>query len=138
VRAGRRLAAELQELRCVVGRDRAVVRALRRVAEQALDHRHGLDARDAFDGEIRLVGEGAGEVVGRDLVLRDERVLNQELRPLIEELGLFITGSGTGRQEEDHSSYVGLDERVVSGLLGVAERHDEHVAAFCLRVSHVC
>jgi hypothetical protein len=44
VRAGRRLAAELQELRCVVGRDRAVVRALRRVAKEALDHRHGLDA----------------------------------------------------------------------------------------------
>jgi hypothetical protein len=72
VRAGRRLAAELQELRSVVGRDCAVVRALRRVAKQALDHRHGLDARDAFDSEIRLVGERAGKVVGRNLVLRDE------------------------------------------------------------------
>jgi hypothetical protein len=88
VRAGRRLAAELQELRCVVGRDRAVVRALRRVAKEALDHRHGLDARDALDGKVRLVGERAGKVVGRDLILRDERVLDQELRPLIKEAGL--------------------------------------------------
>jgi hypothetical protein len=138
VRAGRRLTTELQELRRVVGRDCAVVRALRCVAEQTLDHRHGFDARDALDGEIRLVGEGAGKVVGRDLVLRDERVLDQELRPLVKKLGLSMTGSDTRRHEEDHSSYVGLDERVVSGLLGVAERHDEHVAAFCLRVSHVC
>jgi hypothetical protein len=32
-------------------------------------------------------------------------------------------------------SHVGSNERVVAGLLSIAERHDEHVAALCVGMS---
>lgn len=61
-----------------------VVRAPGGVPDERRDLRHGLDADDALDGEVRLVREAAREVVRADLVGRDERVRDQELRPLVE------------------------------------------------------
>ncbi len=52
--------------------------------------RHGLNADDTFDSEVGLVREGAREVVRAELFGGDEGVLDQELRPLVEEAELWI------------------------------------------------
>lgn len=61
----------------------AVIRATRGVADQRSDLCHGLDTDDALDREVRLVRQAAREVIRADLVRGDERVRDQELRPLV-------------------------------------------------------
>ena len=58
------------------------------VTDKGCDLSHGLDADDTLDGKVRLVLELASKIVCRELLLRDERVRNQEARPLVEEVVL--------------------------------------------------
>ena len=69
-------------------RTHAIVRALRTVADEARHLGHGLDTNDALDREVGLVCETAREVVRAQLQLGNERVLDQELRPLVEQVVL--------------------------------------------------
>ena len=66
-------------------RTHAIVRALRTVADEARHLGHGLDTNDALDREVRLVRETTGKVVRAQLELGDERILDEELRPLVKE-----------------------------------------------------
>ena len=66
----------------------AVVRSPCLVPVELRNLRHGLDADDALDREVRLVRETTRKVVRAELVARDERVLDEVLRPLVEEIGL--------------------------------------------------
>lgn len=82
-----------------------------------------------------MVRECAGEVIRAELVGGDERVLDQELRPLVEQAKLECQESVTRARwmgKEWRWAYVVLDERGVFRLLGVAECHDDHVAALCV------
>ena len=56
------------------------------VAGEVGDDGHGLDADHTLEGEVGLVGEGAGEVVGGDLVGGVEGVLDEVGGPLLENL----------------------------------------------------
>lgn len=73
---------------------------------------HGLDADDAFEREIGLVGERAGEVVRALLRGGDERVADEVVGPLAQVRVVFRQEGGVLR------------------FLRVGEGQDEHVAAF--------
>ena len=76
-----------------------VVRRSRVVAHKQRDLRHRLDADDALDCEVRLIGQAAREVVRAELVRGDERVRDEELRPLVEELELCVIVGISGHDE---------------------------------------
>ena len=61
----------------------AVILAFRVVPEQTRDLCHGTDSDDALDGQVGLIREAPGEVICADLVRRNQRLLDQELRPLV-------------------------------------------------------
>ena len=71
-----------------------------------------MDADDAFEGEVGLVGEQAREVVGALLVGGDQAVLDEVVGPLAQ---VRIVGGQVGG---------------VACFLRVGEGHDQHVAAF--------
>lgn len=62
----------------------AVIGAFCRVAQSRGNLGHSLDADDPLDGEIGLVGQGAGKVICADLISRNERIGDQELGPLVQ------------------------------------------------------
>ena len=64
----------------------AVVRSPCLVPVELRDLRHGLDADDALDREVRLVRETTGEVIRAQLELGDEGILDEELCPLVKEV----------------------------------------------------
>ena len=68
-------------------------------SKQCTDLGHGLDADDALDREVGLVRETAREVVRAQLVRGHERVRDQELRPLVEELELCVIVGISGHDE---------------------------------------
>ncbi len=78
--------AEVLPLGDVAVGDGGVVGAVGGVAGEVGDDGHGFDANHAFEGQVGLVGEGASEVVGGDLVGRVEGFLDQVLSPLLEDL----------------------------------------------------
>lgn len=125
----------------------SIVAGARRVADELRNLGHGAEAQhqlpiamnaerrspysnDALDGEVCLVGERAGEVVGADLVGRDERVGDQELRPLVQETELYAKCQ-LRPPDPTVITYVGLQLREISGLLRVAQRHDDHIPTLC-------
>ncbi len=55
---------------------------------------HSLDSNDAFDSEIGLIGQRSREIISADLVSRNKRVGDEELRPLIQEVRLKCLGLG--------------------------------------------
>ena len=67
-----------------------VVRRFLAVSSEARDLGHRLDADNTLDGQVGLVRECASEVVRAELVRRDERICNEELRPLIKEITLQV------------------------------------------------
>ena len=99
-------------LRVVGGSDGGVVCRAGGVADDAADFRHGLKAYDALYGEVGLVGELAGEVVGAELHSGDEGVLDEVLGPLLED---WVMGG---------------EEGGVGGEFVVGECHEDHVAGF--------
>ena len=110
---------EVLPLRDVALGGGGVVCAVCGVAGEVCDDGHGLDADHALQSQIGLVGKGAGEVVGGDLVGRVEGVLDEVGGPLLEDL--VVLGE------------VGS----VLLALGVGEGHDEHVAALFQRLLFV-
>ena len=66
----------------------AVLRPSRLVPDGVCDLRHGLDTDDALDREVRLVLQVASEVVRAQLGRRHERLVDEELRPLVEGVDL--------------------------------------------------
>ena len=107
-----------------------VVRALRAIARKPRHLAHRADADDALDREVRLVRERAREVVRADLVPWDQRVCDQVLRPLVEQLVLRARNLVWGRRERrGGGTDVRGDERGLARGVRVAQRHDEHVAA---------
>ena len=66
----------------------AVLRPSRLVPNSVRDLRHGLDTDDALDCEVRLVFQVASEVVRAQLRRRYERLVDEELRPLVESIDL--------------------------------------------------
>ena len=66
----------------------AIVVRLILIAEELRNLSHGANADNGLDREVRLVLEVAREVVRAELVARNERVLDEVLRPLVEEGGL--------------------------------------------------
>lgn len=83
----------------------AVVRAACRVSDERGNLSHRLDTDDAFDCQVRLVGEAACEVICADLVRGDERVRDEELRPLVQqvELGVGIVNSCSNKRVRKES-----------------------------------
>lgn len=96
----------------VVCGDGGVLLGVGVVLGQGGDLGHGLQGDDALDGQVGLVDELAGEVVGGELVLGDLGVLDEVFCPLAEELVVVV--------EVLH----------VVGLLGVDEGEEDHVSAF--------
>lgn len=66
----------------------AIVTALCTIAQDRRDCRHGLDTNDTLDGKVSLVGQRSCEIICADLIGWNERIGDQELRPLIEQSGL--------------------------------------------------
>ena len=66
----------------------AIVRRLRVVPIELRDLRHGLDADNTLNREVRLVRKRASEAVRAELLRRLQRVRDEEMRPLIEEVVL--------------------------------------------------
>ena len=66
----------------------AVVRSPCLVPVELRDLRHGLNADDALDREVRLVRQTTRKVVRAELVRRYQGVRDQELRPLVEGIDL--------------------------------------------------
>lgn len=60
-----------------------VVCARGRVTELTPDVGHGLYTNYSLDGEVCLVGQGSSEVVGADLVSRNQSFCYQKLCPLV-------------------------------------------------------
>lgn len=60
-----------------------VVRAFSFVTNQGSDLRHCLDPDDSFDGEIGLIHQVTGKVVGTELISWNKGICDQELGPLI-------------------------------------------------------
>ena len=58
------------------------------VTDKGCDLSHGLDADDTLDGKVGLVRKRAREVVRAQLQFGNERVFDQELRPLVEQVEL--------------------------------------------------
>lgn len=81
------------------------------IADQVAHLAHGFQCDDTLDGEVGLVGERSGKVVGGDLVHRDEGLVDEVAGPLLQ-FGEVLGQVGS-----------------VTGTLGVGEGHDEHVAA---------
>ena len=65
-----------------------ILRTRRLVPDGVRDLRHGLDTDDALDREVRLVLQVASEVVRAQLGRRHERLIDEELRPLVESVDL--------------------------------------------------
>ena len=74
--------------RLTQGSTYAVVRSPCLVPVELRDLRHGLDADDALDREVRLVRETTREVIRAELVRRYQGIRDQELRPLVEQTEL--------------------------------------------------
>ncbi len=66
----------------------AVVRGLRIVPVELRDLRHGLYTDDALDREVRLVRKTAREAVRTELLRGLQRVSDQEVCPLVEQVEL--------------------------------------------------
>ena len=66
----------------------AVVAVRRLVTLEERNLGHSADTDDTLDGKVGLVSESAGKVVRRQLGGRNEGILNEVLRPLIEEVVL--------------------------------------------------
>ena len=75
--------AERLPLVDVVVRDGRKVLPVGGVARRVGDDGHGLDADDALERQVRLVGQRAGKVVRADLVGRDQGLVNEVARPLL-------------------------------------------------------
>lgn len=89
----RRVEGEGFPLRVVGGRGGGVGGRRRGVGAQEGDFRHGGDADDAFDGEVGLVDELAGEVVGRELLAGREGEVEEVGGELLE---LGVVGGEVG------------------------------------------
>ena len=103
--------AEVLPLSDVVVGGGGVIGAVGGVAGQVGDDGHGLDSNHALESQIGLVGEGAGKVVGGDLVGGIKGVLDEVRGPLLQDL--VVLGEVGG----------------VLLALCVSESHDEHVTA---------
>jgi hypothetical protein len=68
----------------------AIVGCFFGVSEQGCNLAHGLDANNALDGQIGLVRECAGEIIGTDLIGRNKRLCDEVLSPLVQEAILII------------------------------------------------
>lgn len=73
----------------ITRRNTRIILRRARLAQNIPDLGHGADTDDALDGKVGLVGEGACEVVGGDLVGGDEGFGDEELGPLVKEFGLW-------------------------------------------------
>lgn len=73
---------------------------------------HSLDANHAFERKVRLVRKRAREIVGADLIRRDERVLDQVVGPLLESVVMLA------------------QEARVTSTLNNRKRHYEHVPTY--------
>ena len=73
----------------------SVIVVCRDIPYQSSEVCHGLDTDYTLDCEVGLVGQCASKVVGGQLVGGDERVLDKELRPLVEEAELRVNGTGS-------------------------------------------
>lgn len=58
------------------------------VAQQLLDFSHAADPNDTLDREVGLVSELSGEIVRAQLERRNQRVLDEVLRPLVQKCAL--------------------------------------------------
>ena len=74
---------QLQQTDTIKRATHAVVRGLRVVPVELRDLRHGPDADDALDREVRLVHQGAREPVRAELLRGLQRLRDQETCPLV-------------------------------------------------------
>jgi len=84
-RGGSAVDAEVLPVGDVGGGGVEIFRDVVRVGSEVCDAAHGADGNDAFEGEVSLVGEGAGEVVGALLGGGDEGIGDEVVGPLAQE-----------------------------------------------------
>lgn len=87
----------------------AIICGRRSVPDESRHFRHGLDRDDAFDREVRLVGERPSNVVCAQLIARDECVRYEILSPLVKKLVL--------EWREDDGRRSALEYRVIHETL---------------------